>query len=341
MSKALRLIILAAAVAALLTAPAAALADKVKFGHVAPPFHGQHKGIVAFADYVKAKTNGKIDIAVFPLGQLGPERSMAEQVQNGTLQIAAITTAVLGNFTPHVALFDLPFIYPNRQTAYATLSDAEVQQKFFEPMKKKGFIAIGWTENEFRDLTNSKREVRRPEDMKGLKIRVMKSPVSLDTFEALGVSPVGMPFPEIYNALQQGVIDGQDNAIMTSVLMKFTEVNKHVTLTKHSLTECIIIVGMDYWNSLSAAEQQIFREAADKCIQVNRQVNADLHLKLPKSGMSVDEYCKNKGIKVITLTDEERGAFQKTMTSVWEKYGKKAGGDYLEFLLAKIKSHSK
>jgi len=134
--------------------PAAAVAEppaKIKFGHVAPPFLGQSKGVDAFAAYVKEKTKGRIDIATFPMGQLGGERSMAEQVQMGTLQIASITTAVLQNFVPQAAILDMPFIFPDRITAYATLDDPEVQEKIFSYFLKKGFMAIGWTENEFRD----------------------------------------------------------------------------------------------------------------------------------------------------------------------------------------------
>ncbi|MCK5349364.1 MAG: DctP family TRAP transporter solute-binding subunit, partial [Desulfobacula sp.] len=227
--------------------PVSAGTSKVKFGHVAPPFHGQAKGVDAFAAYVKDKTNGKIDIATFPSGQLGGERSMAEQVQSGTLQIAALTTAVLQNFVPQGAILDMPFIFPDRKTAYATLDDPEVQEKIFSYFPKKGLIAIGWAENEFRDFTNNKRSVRTPADIKGLKVRVMNSPIYLDTFKQLGASPVGIPFPETYNALQTGVIDAQENPILTSILMKFTEVTKYVTKTQHCLTECIIIVSMDYW----------------------------------------------------------------------------------------------
>lgn len=237
-----------------------AFAGKVNFGHVAPPFHGQAKGVDAFAAYVKEKTNGKIDIATFPSGQLGGERSMAEQVQAGSLQIATLTTAVLQNFAPQVAITDMPFIFPNRATGYATLDDPEVQEKIFAYLPPKGFIGIGWTENEIRDFTNTKHPVRTPEDIKGLKVRVMNSPVYLDTFKQLGASPVGIPFPEIYNALQTGVIDAQENPLMTTVLMKFTEVTKYVTKTQHCMTECIIVVSVDYWESLSAKEQQIFRK---------------------------------------------------------------------------------
>jgi tripartite ATP-independent transporter DctP family solute receptor len=323
------------------TSSFAAAPDNIKFGHVAPPFHGQSKGAEAFAAYVKEKTEGKIDIATFPAGQLGGERSMAEQVQTGTLQIASITTAVLQNFVPEAAILDMPFIFPNRATAYATLDDPEFQEKFFSYFPKKGFIAIGWTENEIRDFTNNKRPVRTPEDIKGLKVRVMNSPVYLDTFKELGASPVGIPFPEIYNALQTGVIDAQENPILTTVLMKFTEVTKYVTLTQHSVTECVIIVSADYWESLSKENQQIFRDAAKVAIDTNRTVNAELHNNLPKSNISIDEYAKQANVEIIRLTPEEREKFRVAMSPVWDKYRQKIGDDIFDFTLDKIKEHQK
>ena len=136
-------------------------------------------------------------------------------------------------------------------------------------------------------------------------MRVMNSPAYIDTFKQLGASPVGIPFPEIYNALQTGVIDAQENPILTTVLMKFTEVTKYVTLTHHALTECVIIVNTDYWDSLSPADQQIFRDAAKVAIDTNRKVNAELHNKLPKSNISIDEYAKENNIEIIT-TDPGR-----------------------------------
>ncbi len=313
----------------------------VKFGHVAPPFHGQSKGVDAFAAYVKDKTEGRIDIATFPAGQLGGERSMAEQVQSGTLQLATVTTAVMQNFVPEAAIIDMPFIFPNRATAYATLDDEELQNKFFSYFPKKGFIAIGWTENEIRDFSNNKRPVRTPEDIKGLKVRVMNSPIYLDTFKQLGASPVGIPFPEIYNALQTGVIDAQENPVLTTVLMNFTEVTKHVTLTQHCLTECVIIVSVDYWESLSDADKEIFKQAARVATDTNRKVNAELHLKLPKSDISIEEYAKANNVEMITLSDEERGVFREAMIPVWDKYREKIGDDLFDFVLAKIEANKK
>ena len=319
--------------------PTVSLAAKVKFGHIAPTFHGMSKGIDAFADHVREKTDGRIDIATFPMGQLGNERSMASQVQSGSLQIAAITTAVLQNFVPQVAILDMPFLFPNRATAYAVLDDPEVQQKIFSDLPKKGFVGIGLVENEIRDFSNTKRPIRKPEDIKGLKVRVMNSPVYLDTFDQLGASTVGIPFPEVYSALQTGVIEAQENPLMTAVLMKFPEVTKYVTNTQHALTECIIVVNPDFWESLSPADRQIFRDAARIALDTNRSRNVEIKQKLPKLDISIEEYCKQNGVELINLTPEEREAFRVAMVPVWDKYRGSIGDEIFDFMLAKIKEH--
>ncbi len=306
----------------------------VKYGHVGPPIHGQHKGALAFAKYVAEKTKGEIEVQVFPLGQLGGERSMAEQVQGGTLHMTAVTTAVLSNIVPQLAVFDLPFIYPDRETAYKALADKEVQKKFFALCEPKGFVAIGYTENEFRDITNSKRPIKKPEDLKGLKIRLMESPVYLDTFRAYGANPVPLPFPEIYNALQQKVIDGQDNPLYTSVLMKFIEVNKFATVTHHILTECYTIVGKKFWESLTPEQQKIFREAADVQIKVNRESNA-------KDLAGGIEKAKAQGVKIEYLTEQERQAFVAASKPIYDKYRAIIGPEYYDFYMKKIAEYSK
>lgn len=322
-------------------APTPARADKViKLGHVAPPFHGQHQGLLHFAEVVGAETQGAYTVEVFPMGQLGGERSMAEQVQMGTLQMAAITTAVLSNFVPQAAALDLPFLWPDRKTAYAVLDDPGFQEKFFGYFPAKGFVAIGYAENEFRHLTNSKRPVRTPADVNGLKLRLMEAPIFLDSFKELGATPVPMPFPEVYSALQQGVIDGQDNPLLTSVLMKFTEVNKYATRTNHTLTETIIVVNEAFWNSLPPEVQRALRNAARECIQRNRAVNAGLQEKLPKLGISIEAYCKQNGIEVIDLSPAERAAFRAAMRPVYDKYRPQIGEEFFDFLLLKVEKHA-
>lgn len=318
-----------------------AFAAKVKFGHISPTFHGMSAAADAFADYVREKTGGKIDISTFPIGQLGNERSMAAQVQSGSLQIASITTAVLQNFVPETAILDMPFLFPNRATAYAVLDDEEVQEKIFSYLPEKGFIGIGFTENEIRDFSNTKHPVRTPEDIKGLKVRVMNSPAYLDTFNQLGASTVGIPFPEVYSALQTGVIDAQENPLMTAVLMKFPEVTKYVTNTQHALTECIIIVNPQFWKRIGPENQQILREAAKIATRVNRERNVEIKQNLPKLGISIEEYCKQNGVEMVNLTDAEREQFRTAMVPVWNKYRGIIGDEIFDFMLSKIEEHKK
>ncbi|MFU8856197.1 MAG: TRAP transporter substrate-binding protein DctP [Deferrisomatales bacterium] len=332
---------LAAAVIVLLAAASTApAANTLKLGHVAPPFHGQHQGLLRFAEVVSEQTKGAYTVQVFPLGQLGGERSMAEQVQMGTLEVASITTAVLSNFVPQASALDLPFLWPDRRTAYAVLDDPAFQEKFFGYFPAKGLIAIGYTENEFRHLSNTKRPIRKPEDLTGLKLRLMEAPIFLDSFRQLGAVPVPMPFPEIYTALQQGVIDAQDNPHYTSILMKFPEVAKHVTLTNHALTECVIVVNADYWNRLPPDVQQVFRQAARETIETNRRVTAEQFEKLPNIEISIEEYNRKNDIQVVELTSEERAAFRQAMTPIYEKYRPIIGADFFDFVLAKVEEHS-
>lgn len=324
-------------VLALLTAVSFGIADAkmiVKYGHVGPPVHPQHAAAVAFAKYVTEKTNGEIEVQVFPLGQLGGERSMTEQVQGGTLQMTSVTAGVLANFVPEIGIIELPFVYPNRDVAYKVLDDKDVRDRFAKYCDAKGFVFVGYTENEFRDMTNSKRPIKRPEDLKGLKIRVVEAPMMIDTFRALGANPTPLPFPEIYNALQQKVIDGQDNPIYTSILMKFTEVNKFATITNHILTECPTIINKAFWNSLKPEQQKIFREAAEVQLKVNRDGNA-------KNRVEALEKAKAQKVDVHILTDQERDAFKKAVQPVLDKYRAQYGAEWFDFYLKKIEFYGK
>lgn len=318
----------------------------LKYGMAAPPVHWHVKSAKLFADYVKEKTNGEITIDVFPLSQLGGERSMVEQVQGGTLDIADVTTAVLSNFVPQVAAFDLPFIWPSRGVAYSVLNDSEFQKIMFDLFPKKGMHAFGYGENEFRDFTNTKKAVRSPADMKGLKIRVMEAPVYLDTWRALGANPVPMPFPEVYNGLQQGVIDAQENPLLTSMMMKFTEVCPHSTELNYSLTGTIKTINLDLWKKFTPEQQQIFLDGAVMAIKANREGSMKMELgfaeKVQKSGK----------VAITHLTAEERAAFQKAVQPLYDKYEKKlgkipskeeygrfAGVSYLQMVQEKIKQY--
>jgi tripartite ATP-independent transporter DctP family solute receptor len=306
----------------------------VKYGHVGPPIHPQHHGAVAFAKYVTEKTKGEIEVQVFPLGQLGGERSMTEQVQAGTLHMTAVTSGVLANFVPEMGIIELPFVYPNRETAYKVLDDKDVKERFAKFCDPKGFVFIGYTENEFRDMTNSKRPIKKPDDLKGLKLRVVESPIFIDTFKTLGANPTPLPFPEIYNALQQKVIDGQDNPLYTSNLMKFMEVNKFATVTNHILTECPVVVNKKFWSTLTPEQQQIFREAAEVQIKVNREGNA-------KGSADAVEKARALKVEVYVLTAQDRAVFKAAVKPVYDKYRGVFGAEWYDYFLKKIDFYAK
>jgi tripartite ATP-independent transporter DctP family solute receptor len=273
-------------------------------------------------------------VQVFPLGQLGGERSMTEQVQAGTLHMTAVTSGVLANFVPEMGIIELPFVYPNRETAYKVLDDKDVKERFAKFCDPKGFVFIGYTENEFRDMTNSKRPIKKPDDLKGLKLRVVESPLFIDTFKTLGANPTPLPFPEIYNALQQKVIDGQDNPLYTSNLMKFMEVNKFATVTNHILTECPVVVNKKFWSTLAPEQQQIFREAAEVQIKVNREGNA-------KGSADAIEKAKALKVEVYVLTAQDRAVFKAAVKPVYDKYRGVFGAEWYDYFLKKVESYSK
>lgn len=306
----------------------------VKFGHVGPLTHPQHLGALAFAKHINENTKGKIVIQVFPQGQLGGERSMLEQVQSGTLHMTAITSGVLANYVPEVGIIELPFIYPSKAVAHEVLDDKDVRERLAKYCDSKGLVFIGYTENEFRDITNSNKPIRRPEDLKGLKMRVIESPIFIDTFRILGAIPVPLPFTEIHSALRQKSIDGQDNPLYTSVLMRFTEVNKFATVTHHILTECPVVVNKKFWSSLTPDQQKIFMEAAEIQIKINREGNA-------KGSADAIKKAQAQKVDVYILTPQDRDAFKKTVKPVLNKYRGVFGAEWFDFFMKKIEFYAR
>jgi tripartite ATP-independent transporter DctP family solute receptor len=315
----------------------------LKFGHIAPtqiddkPFP-MHRAALAFAEHVEKETGGEIKVEVFPLGQLGNERSMLEQVQFGTLDMMDCTTAVMSNLIPQVGLLDLFFLFPNKEVAYKVLADEEFKTVMDALMPEMGLIPIGYAENEMRDFGARDKTITSPEQMKGVRVRVMN----------LGANPVGIPFPELYTALQQGAVDMQENPIPTSVMMKFTEVAKHLTRSSHSLTCLYKMVSRPVWESLTPEQQKIFLDAAKIAEDINRSENTKMRNELEK--LAQDKF----GATIADLTPEQRSAFHEAVMPVHEKFaeqagtipndpkfGKWAGKRYYDMIVAKVNEYGK
>ena len=200
----------------------------LKLGHIAEPENPYGQGADYFAKLVKERSNGEIEIQVFPSSQLGNQRDLVEGLVFGTVDMTLTGTAVLGNFVPEVAVFDLPFIFRDIPHAYKALDT--VGMDLCKLGEKQGMITLAIWENGVRHMTNNRQPIRTPEDMKGLKVRVMEQPVYIEMMKALGASPTPMAMSELYTALQKGVVDAQENPLAQIATKRFDEVQKYISV---------------------------------------------------------------------------------------------------------------
>lgn len=322
MKRSMRLLLLAG-VLVLGLAVAANAADFVfKLGHIADPENPYAKGAEKFAQLVKEKTGGKVEIQVFPSSQLGNQRDLVEGTQFGTIDFTMTSTAVLGNFLPQVAVFDLPFIFRDVQHAYKALDTVgmEIAQKL------QGMKLLAYYENGVRHMTNSKRPIRKPEDMKGLKIRVMEQPIYIEMIKALGGNPTPMAFGELFTALQQGVVDGQENPAAHIYTARFFEVQKYISLTAHTYSAEPMLVSLAAWNKLPKDLQEKIQSAANESRDwqrdLCRQLEEGYWTKIQESGKSEIN------------RDVDKKAFADATRGVWAMFEKKVGKENIEKIVA-------
>ena len=296
---------------------------KIRFGHVAPPPHPQHKAALYFKDYVERKSGGRIQVSVHPLGQLGGEIAQTEAVTVGTQEMASITSEALANFVPEMGLLALPFFYENFEEVERVWS-SEVGYEIMDRFEKTGMYCLAWSSNGFREWSNSKRLIHKPEDMKGMKLRCTEAPVYLDSYKALGLDPITMPWPEVFSATQQRVIDGLDLPIIALEMIKFYETTKYITISNGWPNSGIMtIINKAFFDKLPKDLQQIVREGAYE----NGRVNLTL---IMQGTLTAVEKWKEKGGEVYTLTAEETALFRDKMAPVHEKWKKVIGTDLYE-----------
>ena len=245
----------------------------MKLGHIAEPDNPYGQGADYFAKLVKERTNGEVDIQVFPSSQLGNQRDLVEGLVFGTVDMTLTGTAVMGNFVPEVAVFDLPFIFRDIPHAYKALDTVGMELcKLGEP---KGMITLAIWENGVRHMTNNRNAIRKPEDMKGLKVRVMEQPVYIEMMKALGASPTPMAMSELYTALQKGVVDGQENPLAHIASKRFDEVQKYISLTGHTYAPEVVLISTIAWKKLTPEQQDIVLKAAEETRDWQRQLCRD------------------------------------------------------------------
>ena len=252
----------------------------------------QGVGIDTFAKEVEKRTGGRYKVQTFYSGALGGERESIEAVQLGTQELALSSTGPIPNFVPETKILDVPFLFRDKAHARAVL-DGPIGQDLLNKFDAKGFKALAWAENGFRHMTNSKRDVKLPEDLKGLKMRTMENPVHIAAYKGLGIITTPMAFPEVFTALQQGTVDGQENPLSVIMASKFDQVQKHLTLTGHVYSPCIFVMNKAAFDKLSAADKTAFVEAAREGTKANRarvdQDDANGVTELRAKGMTVIE----------------------------------------------------
>jgi len=269
LSRSLMLATLAAAFAL----PAAAQSERViRFGHLNNADHPVSLGVKRFAELLATKSGGKLKVQEFPSSQLGNEMQQQSALQGGVQQMTAPATTSLAGIVKEFGLIDFPFSVATFAQADALL-DGPFGQALLARLPEKGLVSLGYWDLGFRNVTNSKRAITRPEDMEGLKLRVIPNPVFLDTFKAFKANPVPMPFAELYGALEAKAVDGQENPFAVILSNKFFEVQKYVSATNHVYAANIVLVSKKFWDTLTPAEQKMMHEAADEARGYQRQVS--------------------------------------------------------------------
>jgi len=307
-------------IAAVLAAAAALSAQAqtiVKIGYATSATSHYGAGTTAFCDEIDKGTQGRYKCQQFPASALGGEREMVEAVQLGTLDLVNTSTGPVGNFVPEVKVVDIPFLFRDYEHARKVL-DGAIGQELLTKFSSKGLVALGWTENGFRHMTNNKRPIVKPADAAGLKMRTMENKVHMEGYRTFGIQPTPMAFPEVFGALQQGTVDGQENPIPVILASKFSQVQKHLSLTGHVYSPALILASPRLMAKLGEADRKVFYEAAKKAAAAQRRkVNED-----EAGGVAQLE---KDGMQVVRTVDGN--AFRDALKPAYAAYAREFGAD--------------
>ena len=265
----------------------------IKFTLNGPEGHPAVAGMKKFAETVAAKSGGKMKVNLFYNGTLGSDQAVVSAMKGGTIEMSVMNSGILASEAKELAIFDFPFLFANEKESDAIV-DGPVGKKMHALLEQKGLIGLAYWELGYRQMTNSKRPLNKVEDIDGLKLRVIPNPINVAWVKALGANPTPLPFPEVYGAMEQKAIDGQENPVSVIAANKFWEVQKHIALTNHQYNPQSVLFSKKVWDALSAAEKKVIADSASEATVVQRKearaaVAANLEL-LKKNGMTVTEF---------------------------------------------------
>lgn len=296
----------------------------LKIGHVLAKGSHYDIGANVFCDTLDKNTQGRYKCQVYPASALGGEREQVEAVQIGTQDLVITSTGPVGNFVPEMKIVDIPFLFRDYDHARKVL-DGKIGQDMLAKFPSHGLVALAWSENGFRHMTNNKRAIVSAADASGLKMRTMENKVHMEGYRSFGIQPTPMAFPEVFGALQQGVVDGQENPIPVILASKFSQVQKHLSLTGHVYSPGLIITSPRIMNKLSDADKKAFYDAAAKSVAATRKkVNDD-----EANGIAQLE---REGMQVVKKVNS--ASFNDALKGPYANYAKEFGADKIAAIQA-------
>lgn len=324
---------LLAAVAVSALGVAQAQTRNIKFANQNAKGHPIVLGMDRFAELVEKNSGGRLKVQVFPGGALGSDQANVSALQGGTLEMAAMNSGIFASLVKEFAIYDFPFLFGNPKEADAVV-DGPFGKALHAKLEEKGLVGLTYYELGFRELTNNKRPITKVEDIAGLKLRVIPNPINIDWVKAVGANPTPLPFPELYAALEQGAVDGQENPVATIKGAKLNEVQKYMTLTNHQYNPQSVVISKKFWDTLSAADKKVLQDAANESTQYQRtQSRAQL-----QSGL---EDLKKGGMQVVELAPAEIAKLREKMKPVIDKHAATVGEGTVKAMMAELAKQRK
>lgn len=294
----------------------------IKLHHDLAEGTAQDLGAKKFKELVEAASNNRIQVNIFANNTLGTDTEAAEMLQTGSLEAALLPTAKLSGFYAPLQVLDLPYLFTSRDALYGTLDDSTFKDMLFTPMEELGFHGINFWESGFKQFTANSLTVK-PEDFVGLKFRTMESPLIIAQFKALGANPVPIDFGETYNALQQGVVQGEENPLVSIVNMRFYDVQTNCVISNHAYLAYAFLFSQQYWDTIPADLQQIITDAANEAVAYERQLSIDSEAGYIKT-------IEDSGTTVTYMTEDQTKVMVEAMKPVHEQFRDVVGSDLLD-----------
>lgn len=301
----------------------------LRLGAATPKDHPMMQGVVTMTQCASSKSGGKLKVQGFSDGVLGNDAQMVAAARTGTLDIVNSSSSPLASVVPELGVFDLPFLLNNTKEADA-LFDGKAGDWFSARMQPVGLVNLTWWENGFRHTTNSKRPITKVDDFNGIKLRVMQNKVYIDSFNALGANAVPMAFTEVYSALETKTVDGQENPYANIQNMKFYEVQKYLSLTKHTYSTNMLLVSKKVWDTLSPQEQTVLRECAIQSRDAVRKTSRE------KEDASL-AFLKSQGMVVNEISGAEMTRIRERTKPIYDNASKTIGADAMAVVFDELK----